>query len=411
MKLKIVKGTRDLYDDAIVPFLYLEKKARHIFELYGYSEIRTPIFERTDLFAHGVGQDTDIVGKEMFLLEDRRGRSLALRPEATASVVRSVITGNMMKQNNQKRLFYMGPMFRYEQPQKGRFRQFFQIGAELFGVATPDADLELLLMLRHYFKSIQLDNVSFQLNTIGCHKSDCRPAFKEKLVTYLKENQDAFCENCQQRIESNPLRVLDCKNESCIALTENAPRIYEHVCDDCRDHFNELESLLELHQVEYTKNFRLVRGLDYYSGTVFEVYSDNLGAQNAVGGGGRYDRLFELYGAKSIPAFGFALGLDRLALLTKPVLPDKKVAFVICNDRAKATEIVAKCREAEWVCHYDPFQSSMKSQFRQANKSSANLVLVLGEDELKTGQISVKNMQTGEQVSIKQEEVSAYLQK
>lgn len=410
MKLKIVKGTRDLFDDTIIPFQYLENKARHVFELYGYTEIRTPIFERTDLFAHGVGQDTDIVGKEMFQLEDRRGRSLALRPENTASVVRSVITNNIMKQNNQKRLYYMGPMFRYEQPQKGRFRQFYQIGAELFGVATPDADLELLLMLKHYFKAIQLENVTFQLNTIGCHKSDCRPAFKEKLVEYFKNNQDAFCENCKNRIDNNPLRVLDCKNESCISLTENAPKIYEHVCSDCHDHFDELQGLLELHQVEYTKNFRLVRGLDYYSGTVFEVYSDNLGAQNAVGGGGRYDRLFEIYGSKAIPALGFALGLDRLALLTKPELPVKKVMFVICNDRAKVTEIVAKCREAEFACHYDPFQSSMKSQFRQANKLGANTVLVLGEDELKKGVISVKNMQTGEQVSISQADVVSHLE-
>jgi histidyl-tRNA synthetase len=400
MKLKIVKGTRDLYGDDISRFQRLEDAARQVFTLYGYEEIRTPIFERTDLFAHGVGQDTDIVGKEMFLLEDRRGRSLALRPEGTASVVRSIITDKHMQQNNHRRFFYLGPMFRYEQPQKGRFRQFYQIGAELFGVSTPDADLELLLMLRQFFDTVNLKSVSFQLNTIGCQKPECRPAFKEKLISFLQRHKNDLCENCNRRLETNPLRVLDCKVESCTIVTKEAPKIYEHVCQECTDHFTQLKSMLKDHEVIYELNHKLVRGLDYYSRTVFEVYSDNLGAQNAVGGGGRYDGLFEIYGSPVTPALGFALGLDRLAMLLPEIEKETGGVFVVGHDRSAVTGLVAKFREAGHKCLYDPFQASMKSQFRQANKASVSHVLILGEEELANNTVSVKSMKDSNQVSL-----------
>jgi len=411
MKLKIVKGTRDLYGDDVKRFQYIEDKARKVFSVYGYQEIRTPIFEKTELFAHGVGEGTDIVGKEMFLLEDRRGRSLALRPEGTAQVVRSVITNNMMRQNNHLRFYYFGPMFRYEQPQKGRFRQFYQIGAEYFGVSTPDADLELILILRQFFKEIQLHEISFHLNSIGCQKPDCRPAYKNTLIEYLNDHVEALCGNCTKRMNDNPLRVLDCKNDSCIAVTADAPKIHDAVCGDCRDHFQELCQMLDEHQVSYSVDFRLVRGLDYYSRTVFEVFSDNLGAQNAAGGGGRYDGLFEIYGEKVVPAIGFALGLDRLALLTSPAEKEEKSVFVVGMDRSAVCKLVATCREADMICHYDAFQSSMKSQFRQANKSGATTVLILGEEELKTKQVSVKDMQDGQQTVIELVTVVEYLKK
>lgn len=400
MKLKIVKGTRDLYGDDIKRFQRLEDAARDVFSLYGYEEIRTPIFEQTELFAHGVGEDTDIVGKEMFLLEDRRGRSLALRPEMTASVVRSVITNNHMQQSNHRRFFYIGPMFRYEQPQKGRFRQFYQIGAELFGVATPDADLEVLLMLRQFFASVDLKAVSFQLNTIGCQTPECRPAFKTKLISYLENSKDDLCENCQRRLQTNPLRVLDCKEEQCQIIAKDAPKIYEHVCNECSTHFSELRQMMEIHQLEYELNHKLVRGLDYYSRTVFEVYSDNLGAQNAAGGGGRYDGLFEIYGSPVIPALGFALGLDRLAMLIDSEPESQNGLFVIGHDRQAVSSLVAKAREAGYKCLYDPFQASMKSQLRQANKANAKKVLILGEEEIKSGMVSVKNMEDGTQSKV-----------
>lgn len=411
MKLKIVKGTRDLYGDEVARFQYIEEKARQVFSVYGYDEIRTPIFEKTELFAHGVGEGTDIVGKEMYLLEDRRGRSLALRPEGTAQVVRSVITNNMMQQNNHLRFYYFGPMFRYEQPQKGRFRQFYQIGAEFFGVETPDADLELILILRQFFKSIRLSEISFHINTIGCQKPECRPAYKAGLIRFLEDHKGSLCENCTRRMHDNPLRVLDCKNESCIAVTADAPRIHDAVCGDCRDHFSELCRMLDDHEVSYSVNSRLVRGLDYYSRTVFEVFSDNLGAQNAAGGGGRYDGLFEIYGAKVVPAIGFALGLDRLALLTSPEEKTDKSVFVVGSDRSAVSKLVAVCREAEITCHYDPFLSSMKSQFRQANKAGVSQVLVLGDEELKSGRVSVKDMGDGQQQVIEQAAVIEYLKK
>jgi histidyl-tRNA synthetase len=405
MKPKLVKGTRDLYGDDVDRFQYLEDAARAVFSMYGYEEIRTPIFEKTELFAHSVGEDTDIIGKEMYLLEDRRGRSLALRPECTAPVVRTVITDNLMQQNSHLRFYYMGPMFRYEQPQKGRFRQFYQIGAECFGVSTPDADLELLLMLRHFFHEVNLTGVSFQLNTIGCQKPDCRPSYKALLLEFLRKHQADLCEDCNRRMDTNPLRVLDCKKERCIEITENAPKIYEVVCDECADHFSELKALLQHHEVKYQLNSRLVRGLDYYSRTVFEVYSDNLGAQNAAGGGGRYDGLFEVLGAEVVPSLGFALGLDRLAMLTAPEKKNPFSLFVLGHDRVAVSKLVAQCRDAGITCYYDPLQSSMKSQFRQANKREANLVLIIEETELSKNIVAVKNMSDGTQQEIPSEQI------
>ena len=409
MKLKLVKGTRDLYGEDVDRFQYIEDAARTVFSTYGYQEIRTPIFEMTELFAHSVGEDTDIIGKEMYLLEDRRGRSLALRPEGTAAVVRTVITDNLMQQNSHLRFYYFGPMFRYEQPQKGRFRQFYQIGAECFGVSTPDADLELLLMLRQFFHKINLEGVSFQLNTIGCQNSDCRPSYKAQLLQFLQTHQADLCEDCNRRMETNPLRVLDCKKEKCIEITEDAPKIYEVVCGECADHFSELKELLQHHDVTYQLNSRLVRGLDYYSRTVFEVYSDNLGAQNAAGGGGRYDGLFEVLGAKVVPSLGFALGLDRLAMLTTPEKKKPFSLFVLGHDRVAVSKLVAQCRDAGFVCYYDPLQSSMKSQFRQANKREVDQVLIIEDAELSKKAVAVRNMGDGTQHEMPFEEIIDFL--
>jgi len=405
MKLKIVKGTRDIRNEELERFQIIEKSTEKIFPLYGYNEIRTPIMERTELFAHGVGEETDIVGKEMFLLEDRRKRSLALRPECTAQVVRNVITNDLMKQNKTLKYYYMGPMFRYEQPQKGRYRQFHQIGAEYFGVETPDADLELILMLRHLFKDINLKGVGFQLNSIGCLKPNCRPQFKSNLVQFLKDNQDHLCEDCQKRMATNPLRVLDCKIEQCKKIADGAPKIYEEICDDCAANFNDLQNLLERHNVKYELNEKLVRGLDYYSRTVFEVYSSNLGAQSAAGGGGRYDGLFDIYGAKTVPAIGFALGLDRLTMLLDKPEPKSEGFFVIGSNQEAVIKLVSEVRENGQKCLYDPHFASMKSQFRQANRAMAKKVLILGDEEIKNNQVAIKNMGTSEQITISSDQL------
>ena len=409
MKLKLVKGTRDITGEELERFRFIEEEARRTFALYGYQEIRLPIFEYTDLFARGVGEETDIVGKEMFLLQDRRQRSLALRPESTAQVVRHVIASGTMRQNRFVKYCYMEPMFRYEQPQKGRYRQFYQIGAEYFGVPTPDADLEMILVLRQLFKAIRLENVSFQINTIGCLKPECRPAFKKRLVVFFRDREPHLCADCKRRLGANPLRILDCKNAGCVEIAAKAPKICEEVCGECADNFSELRNLLDAHRVSYTIQEKLVRGLDYYSRTVFEVYAENLGAQNATGGGGRYDGLFGIYGAKEVPAIGFALGLDRLTLLIDPPAPKSPHLFVVGQDRLQTSQLVALCREAGFECHCDPFLSSMRSQLRQANRLNVRFSLILGDEEIRNGQVAVKDMRTGLQNAVSQIELPRIL--
>ncbi|MDH5561663.1 MAG: histidine--tRNA ligase [Deltaproteobacteria bacterium] len=409
MDLKVVKGMRDIVEDEMIRFQFLERKAREVFRLYGYEEIRTPLLEMTDLFKKGVGEDTDIIGKEMYLLKDRRDQSLALRPEGTASVVRSVINNNLLKKNKTVKYFYMGPMFRFERPQKGRYRQFHQIGIEFFGVPSADADLETLLMLNHYLTEIELFEISFELNSIGCLNENCRPAFKERLKSHLNEKKDRLCENCNRRINTNPLRVLDCKVKECIEATRDAPSIVEFLCGDCSRHFDELLRLLSGHKVKFNVNPRLVRGLDYYSKTVFEVYSNNLGAQNAVGGGGRFDYLFEVYGESPVPSIGFALGTDRLSMLLPQREPQGGGVFILGQDRELVSKLAADCRLAGIVSHYDPFLSSMKSQMRQANRHGVQKTLIVGEEEISQKQVAVKDMHNGEQENISMDLIIQYL--
>ncbi|MDT8446933.1 MAG: histidine--tRNA ligase [bacterium] len=397
MKLQVVKGMRDLSGPEARAFSYLEAEARRIFGLYGFEELRTPLMEFVELFTKGIGEETDIVGKEMYLLEDRKGQKLALRPEGTASVVRHVAVSQVLKQKKQAKYFYMGPMFRYERPQKGRFRQFHQIGVESFGVEGPDADLEMFLMLRQYFAAIELTDVSFQINSIGCQDPGCRPTFKQKLVEYLSAHKEALCEDCNRRMETNPLRVLDCKVPGCIEVTQSAPKAIDWLCEPCDSHFKELTALLEDNGIQFELNHRLVRGLDYYSRTVFEVYSANLGAQSAAGGGGRFDGLFEQYGQESVPSIGFALGLDRLALLAPEPPAGEAPVFVIGFERAATVKLVAAVRNAGKGCFYDPGFASMKSQFKQADKAGARFVMILGEEEVKSGQVALKDLSTGEQ--------------
>ncbi|OGG96023.1 MAG: histidine--tRNA ligase [Candidatus Lambdaproteobacteria bacterium RIFOXYD2_FULL_50_16] len=399
-KLQIVKGMRDLSGVEAKSFAHLEDTARQIFGLYGFEELRTPILEFTELFTKGIGQDTDIVGKEMYLVLDRREKSLALRPEGTASVVRHVASQGLMRQKKQVKFFYFGPMFRYERPQKGRFRQFYQIGVESFGNAGPDGDLELFLMLRQYFSAIGLKNVGFQLNSIGCPAPDCRPAFRAKLVGFLSAQKEALCPDCQRRLETNPLRVLDCKNERCIQLTQDAPKSIDSLCGSCKGHHQELLGLLEAHQISYETNNRLVRGLDYYSKTVFEVYSADLGAQSAAGGGGRFDGLFEQFGEEPVPSVGFALGLDRLVMLCPEPPKGQAPVFVIGWEQKAVSLMVAQLREAGIGAEYDPGRASMKSQFKQADRFGGRWTLVLGEEEIRTGQVTLKNMQQGTQTTL-----------
>lgn len=298
-------------------------------------------------------------------------------------------------------------MFRYENPQKGRYRQFHQIGVETYGIETPDADLEMFLLLQHYFESIALSEVSFQLNSIGCNKEECRPTYKKLLLHYLQDISASLCSECLRRKDVNPLRVLDCK--TCHSLTQEIPIIYKHLCNNCETHFSELQEMLQFHKIPYQLNPRLVRGLDYYSKTVFEVYSGNLGSQSAAGGGGRYDDLFQIYGAKKTPAIGFALGMDRLAMLIETPSKSPIDIFVIGDQRKEILKMVSLCRKSGYSTLYDPFQSSMKSQFRQANRVNAKKVIILGEEEIKHHQITLKDMENGTQIKLDEHKLSKHL--
>jgi len=311
--IKAIRGFKDILPSEASIWQHVETISQKILRNYGFSELRLPIIEDTSLFVRSIGQDTDIVSKEMYTFPDRKNHSLTLRPEGTASVVRAFVEHKMYARDQYKKLYYLGPMFRYERPQAGRSRQFHQIGAEIFGLAEASVDAELLILVYDLFSKIGLPSISLFLNSVGCPA--CRPTYKKILQEYLQKDQAALCPDCQQRSKKNPLRVLDCKNENCQNIISQAPAILEHLCPDCQNHHQEVERLLKLSEVPYHINHRLVRGLDYYTRTAFEVTFAGLGAQNAIAGGGRYDNLVAEFGGPPTPAIGFALGLERVVAL------------------------------------------------------------------------------------------------
>ncbi len=407
--INVVKGTHDILPQEVEQWHILEKNALEIFSRYGYKEIRTPIFEVTELFARGVGDTTDIVNKEMYTFE-KSERSLTLRPENTAGVVRSYIENGMSRLSPPVKLWYKGPMFRYERPQKGRQRQFHQVGVEMFGVKEPAADAEVILMAVDYLKSLGLDDLEVEINSLGCPK--CREEFKNNLKAVLKPEFDNLCEDCQKRYEKNPLRLLDCKVESCKAIFEK-PEIQkviqsDFICEECADHFAKLKSYLDTMQVKYTVNKLLVRGLDYYNRTVFEIKSNNLGSQNAVCGGGRYDSLVKNLGGEDTPAVGWAMGMERLnALLPVPELK-KLNGYIVSNSPVEALELAQKLRKEGYRIEFDLSNKKFTKQLEKASKV-ADYALILGEDEIKAGKVSVKNLATSEQKTVSIEELRSIL--
>ena len=407
--INVVKGTHDILPQEVEQWHILEKNALEIFSRYGYKEIRTPIFEVTELFARGVGDTTDIVNKEMYTFE-KSERSLTLRPENTAGVVRSYIENGMSRLSPPVKLWYKGPMFRYERPQKGRQRQFHQVGVEMFGVKEPAADAEVILMAVDYLKSLGLDDLEVEINSLGCPK--CREEFKNNLKAVLKPEFDNLCEDCQKRYEKNPLRLLDCKVESCKAIFEK-PEIQkviqsDFICEECADHFAKLKSYLDTMQVKYTVNKLLVRGLDYYNRTVFEIKSNNLGSQNAVCGGGRYDSLVKNLGGEDTPAVGWAMGMERLNTLL-PVPELKKLnGYIVSNSPVEAFELAQKLRKEGYRIEFDLSNKKFTKQLEKASKV-ADYALILGEDEIKAGKVSVKNLATSEQKTVSIEELRSIL--
>ncbi len=412
-KIQKIKGVADLFEAESAKFTRMEQAAREVFARYGYRELRIPVIEPTELFARTIGEETDVVQKEMYTFEDRKGRSLTLRPEATAGVIRAYIEGNLHASEQASRLFSFGPMFRYERPQKGRMRQFHQINAEMIGPSEPQADAEVLLMLRTYLRALGLQKLCFELNCLGCEK--CRPAFRKALTGFFKglETRD-LCPDCCRRIKTNPMRVLDCKVPECKEATRNAPSIADHLCAECEAHFQAVLGLLETCGVEYTQNPRLVRGLDYYVGVTFEVSSSDIGAQTAVAGGGRYDGLVKLLGGPDVPGVGFAVGMERLAMLLDPSSPpalDFYLAVLAPEAADKALILAQDLRDAGFRGETGFEAKSLKSRLRAADKAGARVCLILGPDELSRGQVIVKRMESGDQDSVAFSDVADRLDK
>ena len=403
--IKVQKGTKDILPQEIEAWHNLEEKALQLFTNYGYKEIRTPIFEATELFARGVGDTTDIVNKEMYTFE-KSERSLTLRPENTAGVVRAFIENGMFRQPMPVKLWYKGPMFRYERPQAGRQRQFHQIGVEMFGISAPTADAEAILLATEYLKALGLNDLSVEINSLGCPK--CREEYKTKIKEALKPHFNDLCEDCKSRYEKNPLRLLDCKVDSCKAIFER-PEIKaviqsDFICDECAEHFTTLKEYLKSADVKFEENKLLVRGLDYYNRTVFEIKSNNLGSQNAVCGGGRYDSLVKNLGGDDTPAVGWAMGMERLnSLLPTPNI-QKLDAYIVSNNMLEALKLAQELRAQNYKVEFDLSNKKFNKQLEKASKC-ANYAIFLGEDEIRNNNITIKNLTNGEQKTITKEEL------
>ena len=405
MKIQAIRGVKDIMPNEIEKWQWVESKANIVFTRYGFKEIRPPIFEKTKLFSRGIGEGTDIVEKEMYTFEDRGGEKVTLRPEGTASVVRAFIEHKMYSSQTVQKLYYLGPMFRYERPQAGRFRQFYQIGVEAMGSHNSAIDAEVMTMLMDFFQTLGLSELKLQINSLGCSK--CRPEYREVLKDSIRNRLSDLCENCNQRYQKNPLRVLDCKVERDREIAANFPKTTDHLCNECKNHFEEVQSLLDATKISYNLDPTLVRGLDYYTHTTFEVTSSKLGAQNAICGGGRYNMLVEEFDGPSTPCFGFALGLERLI----SVVPFNKVdnfekkpdVFIIHlgeEAKAKAFNLAHQLRCGGLSVEQDYDGGSMKSQMRKANKSACRFALIIGENEIKSENYQLKNMLSGEQLKI-----------
>ena len=421
MKITSIKGFSDILPGDVELWQAVEAAARRVFRAYAFAEIRIPVLEKTELFSRSIGETTDIVEKEMYTFEDRDSRSteqaestkLTLRPEGTAGVVRAYIEAEMFKSEPVRKLYYMGPMFRRERPQKGRMRQFHQIGAEALGRGDPLIDAEILLLLHDFFAAVGLTEPALQLNSLG--DAACRPEYREKLLAFLKARQESLCADCRRRIDRNPLRVLDCKEPGCIAATRHAPSILDSLCAPCREHFAAVQRLLNDTKVNFTLNPRMVRGLDYYGRTTFEWTTALLGSQSAIAAGGRYDGLVQELGGPPVPGIGFALGVERLTMLLKmqeraaPVGPSIYVVWVGEKARDWAFPMVHRLRQKGLAVEMEGEVRSLKSQMRRADKFKAVSVLIVGDDELGKGAAILRDMASKQQEAIELENLEAVL--
>lgn len=400
-----LRGFRDILGEDVLKFYYLEEVARKVFELYNCFEIRIPVLERADLFIKSIGESTDIVEKEMYLFEDKDGERVALRPEGTASVVRAYIEHGMYVSTPKVKLFYTGPMFRRERPQRGRFRQFYQIGVEYFGVWEPFADAEVISMLFDIYRSAGINDVRLRINTLGCER--CRVNYTPRLMVFLEEHYHEICEDCRRRKEVNPLRFFDCKKES-DELKASAPSINDGLCDDCRTHFSSLMEYIKIYPVEHDPY--LVRGLDYYTRTVFELYSERTGRDFALSAGGRYDKLVESFGGPPTPAVGFAIGCERTVEFMKAESRRVDVFIIVVGEEyiGTAIEVARQLRSEGLICDLEPSAGSVKAQMRRADKLNSRYVLFLGEEEVRKGKFKIKEMDTGREFTVGWGETSIF---
>jgi histidyl-tRNA synthetase len=403
MRFKSLKGIQDILPPETYIWQHLEHTSRKVFEKYGYKEIRLPIIESSDVFTRSIGETTDIVEKEMYTFLDKGNRSITLRPEGTAPFVRAFVQHHLYNEPSPQKYYYMGPMFRYERPQAYRYRQFYQIGTEALGTEDPKLDIEVISMLTNILKKIGLKKLTTEITSIGC--KECRPHYKTALKKALKDKLNEFCEDCNRRYEFNPLRLLDCKVPSCIKARTGTPAVIDFLCAQCTHHFEAIKHNLELLNISYMVNPNLVRGLDYYTRTAFEVTSEALGSQKAVAAGGRYDRLVKDFGGPPIPGIGFAIGIERIIpLIKKSIVQDVYPDLFICSLGKEASDrgfiLTEQLRNRGlWVeMNYD--ELSLRSQMRKADRIKAKNVIVLGEDELKKGKVLIKDMQNKKETEV-----------
>jgi histidyl-tRNA synthetase len=417
-RYKSPRGTHDILPDDSRKWQWIKSEALTILRRYGYREIQTPLIENADLFLRGVGEATDIATKEMYIFKDRRGRSLALRPEGTASVVRAYIQHHLQAEREVQKVYYLGPMFRYDRPQAGRNRQFYQIGSEAIGSGSPMVDLETILLWKEFYQRVGLVNISISLNSVGCQ--ECRPRYQEAIREALSGVVNELCPDCQDRYQRNPLRILDCKVEGCRQYRETIPVITDYLCQACDDHHARVREGLGWLECKFVDDPYLVRGLDYYTRTAFEVIHEGLGGQNSLGGGGRYDDLVAALGGGDVPAVGFSAGLDRVILaIDKEKIECKEDVnregvidlFLVYTDGESRDEAVRRLFQLRrsFNADIDYMDKSVKAQFRMANRMGARWVLVFGSDELQRGCVVIRNMDTGDESEVLLDNLEAYL--
>ncbi|MCT4598012.1 MAG: histidine--tRNA ligase [Vallitalea sp.] len=411
------RGTKDIYGSYMNTWKKLEGIVNDICENYGFKEIRTPIFEHTELFQRGVGETTDIVQKEMYSFMDKGERNITLKPEGTAGVVRAYLERKMYADAQPTKLFYLTPAFRYERPQAGRYRQFHQFGVELFGSDKPSADAEVISLAASLLKNLGITNVELHINSLG--GPECRKKYNKTLKEFLAKNMDSLCPTCLERYEKNPLRILDCKNEKCKEVLKDAPLAKDELSDECKVHFEELLSLLDAMEIKYIVDPWIVRGLDYYTRTVFEFISNDIGAQGTVCGGGRYDKLIEECGGNATPAVGFGAGIERLIMTMEAVngeqeyVPTRDIYVGAMGDNAKKTtfSLVNSLRDNNISSETDLMNRSVKAQMKYANKIGCKYSVIIGDNEIEENNVTVKNMETREQTDVKIDELVDFMKK